>query len=139
MAMDKEREALVDELDGVIADCEVGNGFDDVCLRTIKRVRDALAAQQEPVNAEGQEKNESPGSRSETLARNADAGEKSQGENSGAPVPSAPTPLTADGVVSREREIENICRRAIGSIGSFDRSLQQHYESLLAAAKEPRK
>lgn len=31
------------ELRGVIADVEHGNGFDDVCLETIKRVADALA------------------------------------------------------------------------------------------------
>jgi len=30
------------ELAGVIADVELGNGFDDVCLNTIKRVHDAL-------------------------------------------------------------------------------------------------
>jgi hypothetical protein len=37
------------ELDGVIADVEHGNGFDAVCLSTIKRVRDALAgAEKEP-------------------------------------------------------------------------------------------
>ena len=35
------------ELDGVITDVERGNGFDDVCLRTLKRVRDALQ-QREP-------------------------------------------------------------------------------------------
>lgn len=40
-----ERDELAQELDGVIYDFEKGNGFDDVCLRTIKRVRDALSAQ----------------------------------------------------------------------------------------------
>jgi hypothetical protein len=32
------------ELDGVIIDTEEGRGFDEVCLRTVKRVRQALAA-----------------------------------------------------------------------------------------------
>jgi hypothetical protein len=32
------------ELQGVIADVEQGHGFDDVCLRTIKRVEEALSA-----------------------------------------------------------------------------------------------
>jgi hypothetical protein len=40
------------ELDGVIADVEKFDGFDDVCLQTIKRVRsvidEALEAEQEP-------------------------------------------------------------------------------------------
>lgn len=36
---------LAKELDGVIADVEEGMGFDDVCLGTIKYVRDALAEQ----------------------------------------------------------------------------------------------
>lgn len=47
--MSKEREApahsalkLAKELDGVIADVEEGMGFDDVCLGTIKYVRDVL-------------------------------------------------------------------------------------------------
>lgn len=35
---------LVYELDGVIADYEAGKGFDEVCLRTVKRVREAIAA-----------------------------------------------------------------------------------------------
>lgn len=35
---------LAYELDGVIIDVEEGNGFDEVCLRTIKRVRASLAA-----------------------------------------------------------------------------------------------
>lgn len=34
---------LAKELDGVIADVEEGDGFDDVCLGTIKYVREALA------------------------------------------------------------------------------------------------
>lgn len=34
---------LAHELDGVIADVEQGDGFDDVCLATIKRVRAAMA------------------------------------------------------------------------------------------------
>lgn len=34
---------LARELDGVIEDVEQGNGFDNVCLGTIKYVRDALA------------------------------------------------------------------------------------------------
>ena len=44
---DKQTEALrlAKELDGVIADVEEGKGFDDVCLDTIKYVRDALAEQ----------------------------------------------------------------------------------------------
>ncbi|QDJ40327.1 hypothetical protein [Bordetella hinzii] len=33
---------LAAELDGVIADVEQGDGFDEVCLKTLKRVRDAL-------------------------------------------------------------------------------------------------
>lgn len=33
---------LAYELDGVITDVEVGNGFDDVCMITIKRVRKQL-------------------------------------------------------------------------------------------------
>lgn len=36
------------ELDGVICDVEKGGGFDAVCLRTVKRVRDALAEQPQP-------------------------------------------------------------------------------------------
>ena len=35
---------LAKELDGVIADVEEGDGFDDVCLDTVKYVRDQLAA-----------------------------------------------------------------------------------------------
>ena len=35
---------LAKELDGVIADVEEGEGFDDVCLDTVKYVRDQLAA-----------------------------------------------------------------------------------------------
>jgi hypothetical protein len=31
------------ELEGVIVDTEEGDGFDDVCLETVKRVRDQLA------------------------------------------------------------------------------------------------
>ena len=50
---DKEAMKLAKELDGVIADVEEGMGFDDVCLDTVKYVRDALAEQpaqqQEPV------------------------------------------------------------------------------------------
>lgn len=34
---------LSHELDGVVADVEQGDGFDEVCLATVKRVRDALA------------------------------------------------------------------------------------------------
>ena len=33
---------LAHELDGVIADCEHGAGFDDVCLATLKRLREHL-------------------------------------------------------------------------------------------------
>ena len=43
---------LAKELDGVIADFEEGDGFDDVCLDTVKYVRDALLMAQpehEPV------------------------------------------------------------------------------------------
>jgi hypothetical protein len=36
------------ELDGVIIDTEEGAGFDAVCLRTVKRVRAALAALASP-------------------------------------------------------------------------------------------
>lgn len=36
------------ELEGVIVDVEQGSGFDDVCLRTIKRVRDALIGSPPP-------------------------------------------------------------------------------------------
>ncbi|OZI57624.1 hypothetical protein CAL20_09615 [Bordetella genomosp. 4] len=36
---------LAHELDGVIADVEQGDGFDEVCLETLKRVRAALAQQ----------------------------------------------------------------------------------------------
>jgi hypothetical protein len=43
-ALRKAARELSYELDGVIADVEHGNGFDAVCLQTIKRVRDALAA-----------------------------------------------------------------------------------------------
>ena len=35
---------LAKELDGVIADVEEGDGFDDVCIDTVKYVRDQLAA-----------------------------------------------------------------------------------------------
>lgn len=35
---------LAKELEGVIADVENGDGFDDVCLDTVKYVRDCLAA-----------------------------------------------------------------------------------------------
>ena len=35
---------LAKELDGVIVDVEEGDGFDDVCLDTVKYVRDQLAA-----------------------------------------------------------------------------------------------
>jgi hypothetical protein len=38
----KEAKALALELAGVIIDVEKGDGFDDVCLKTIKRVHDAL-------------------------------------------------------------------------------------------------
>ena len=34
--------SLFYELDGVVIDVTHGNGFDGVCLNTIKRVRDAL-------------------------------------------------------------------------------------------------
>ena len=36
--------SLAYELEGVIVDVEQGNGFDDICLNTIKRVRGALFA-----------------------------------------------------------------------------------------------
>ena len=35
---------LAKELDGVVVDVEEGDGFDDVCLDTVKYVRDQLAA-----------------------------------------------------------------------------------------------
>ena len=35
---------LAKELDGVVVDVEEGGGFDDVCLDTVKYVRDQLAA-----------------------------------------------------------------------------------------------
>ena len=42
-AMTKEEaRRLAKELEGVIADVEEGDGFDDVCLDTVKYVRDAL-------------------------------------------------------------------------------------------------
>ena len=41
---EREWQALAKELDGVIADVEEGDGFDDVCLDTVKYVRDQLAA-----------------------------------------------------------------------------------------------
>jgi hypothetical protein len=34
------------ELEGVIADVEYGNGFDDVCLNTVKRVSNQLVSVQ---------------------------------------------------------------------------------------------
>jgi len=37
-----EARRLAKELEGVIADVEEGDGFDDVCLDTVKYVRDAL-------------------------------------------------------------------------------------------------
>ncbi len=41
---------LAKELEGVIVDVEEGDGFDEVCLSTLKYVRDALVlAQPEPV------------------------------------------------------------------------------------------
>lgn len=40
------------ELDGVIADVEAGNGFDAVCLKTVKRVRDAIASKAAPLTTE---------------------------------------------------------------------------------------
>ena len=43
-AEQQEPVALAKELDGVIADVEEGDGFDDVCLDTVKYVRDQLAA-----------------------------------------------------------------------------------------------
>ena len=43
-AEQQEPVALAKELDGVIADVEEGGGFDDVCLDTVKYVRDQLAA-----------------------------------------------------------------------------------------------
>lgn len=41
-------QALAKELDGVIVDVEEGDGFDDVCLDTVKYVRDQLAAADTP-------------------------------------------------------------------------------------------
>lgn len=40
----REWQGLTKELDGVIVDVEEGDGFDDVCLDTVKYVRDQLAA-----------------------------------------------------------------------------------------------
>lgn len=98
----------------------------------------------EQVNAEGQEKNESPGSRSETLARNADAGEKSQGENSDAPVPSAPAPQPADGRASMQAELGAALGSALSHYKSGDMqacaaSLVRIVDLFRDAAKEPRK
>ena len=46
---------LAKERDGVIADVEEGDGFDDVCLDTVKYVRDQLAASQTIAEAQQQE------------------------------------------------------------------------------------
>lgn len=40
------------ELDGVLCDVEHGDGFDDVCLQTVKRVRDRLCVLAAPEPAE---------------------------------------------------------------------------------------
>ncbi|WP_175958433.1 hypothetical protein [Burkholderia sp. BCC0405] len=42
-AREADRRWLGLELQGVIIDTEQGNGFDEVCLATIKRVREVLA------------------------------------------------------------------------------------------------
>lgn len=41
--MNEKLKELMYELEGVIIDVEQGEGFDDICLETIKRVRAELA------------------------------------------------------------------------------------------------
>jgi hypothetical protein len=55
-AAQAEPQQLGYELDGVIADCEQGSGFDAVCLETVKRVRDALAARSAPAAQDERER-----------------------------------------------------------------------------------